>query len=364
MTWFHFCTANHNEIGKSTLIDMGDWFEAGLLDLGHEVTFSENHVEAGAINLFWECFAPGMGKEIAKAGIVYGIIATEIPDGYGFNWRPEPEWKARFDAFHEVASRASFIWAQIESTLPFYAQFCPAAFSALGFSERLIPDYIDQVPARDFCFFGLRTPYREEAVKKIRKYAKVEWPETFLSREGVAGLIAASKIGLSFKQSEQWPVPSPPRLGRLMLAKRGVAAEFVPVATQQGELVGLCPKDADFSDYALGILNSDWKRRANDVFENYRSEMPMRNIMERVLDQTLLGIGATGVSSKAPVSASNAASPGPGSSTDRSGTSKIGKIELSFDLWQVPSPPRATKKRGLISRTISKLAMALRAKTI
>jgi hypothetical protein len=290
MVWFHFCTANHNEVGRSTLVDMSDWFRAGLLDLGHQVTFSDSYVESGAINVFWERFRPRMLEELAKAGIVYGIIATEIPDGYAFNWRKEPEWKERFDAFHQVASRASFIWTMVESTLPFYSQFCRTAYMELGFSERLVPTHGFPGPDYDFCFFGLRTPYRERLVERLRKYAKVEWPEKFLSPDEVAELIGKSKIGLSFRQSEFWPIPSPTRLGRLMMAKRGVAAEFVPVATRQGKIAGLCPQSSGFADYALEILNSDWRSRAESVFDVYRTKMPMRDIMESVLNQTVQGI--------------------------------------------------------------------------
>jgi hypothetical protein len=290
MAWFHFCTANHNEVGRSTLVDMADWFEASLLELGHKVTFSDSYVESGAINVFWERFRPGMQDELAKAGIIYGIVATEIPDGYSFNWRKEPEWKARFDAFHEVAHRASFIWTMIESTVPFYSQFCRTAFMELGFSERLIPARGFFQPDYDFCFFGLRTPYRERLVERLRKYANVEWPEKFLSPDQVGELIGKSKIGLSFRQSESWPIPSPTRLGRLMMAKRGVAAEFVPVATNQGEIAGICPPSTDFADYALEILNSDWRRRAESVFDDYRLKMPMCDIMQRVLSQTVDGI--------------------------------------------------------------------------
>ena len=297
MTWFHFCTVNHNEGGRSTLVDMADWFEAGLLDLGHKVTFSKDHLEARAINIFWECFSPRIGMEIAKSGVVYGIVATEIPDGYAFNWRREPHWKERFDSFHAVADRAAFIWTMVESTLPFYSQFCPAAYMELGFSERLIPDYVDQTPEHDFCFFGLRTPYREQVIEKLRKHVRVEWPERLLSPEGVGKLIGASKIGLNFKQSERWPIPSAPRLGRLVLARRGVAAEFVPVATRLGELVGLAPETSDFAEYALDILHADWKSRANRTFERYRAELPMRDIMRGVIDRSLAGTQAAGTTS-------------------------------------------------------------------
>ncbi len=294
MAWFHFCLANHNTVGKSTLTDMIDWFKSGLRDLGHEVTCSDHDVETGAINIFWERFRPGSDKEIAQAGIVYGIIATEIPDGYAFNWRQEPEWKTRFDSFHQVASKASFIWTMIESTLPFYSQFCPTAYMELGFSERLVPSYLHDKPQHDFCFFGLRTPHREVVIEKLRRRAEVVWPENFLSPAEISKLIGQSKIGLSFKQSALWPIPSPTRLGRLMLAKRGVAAEFVPVATRQGELAGICPELSDYSEYALGLLDSDWKLRAEDVFEAYRAQMPMRDIMQRVLDCTVAGIVSSG----------------------------------------------------------------------
>jgi hypothetical protein len=303
MAWFHFCTANHNEKGRSTLVDMADWFEAGLLDLGHKVTFSDSTVEEGAINLFWENFAPGMGEAIAKTSVTYGIIATEIPDGHAFNWRTEPYWKERFDAFSEAAKGASFVWTMVESTVPFYSQFCPTAFMELGYSDRLIPKYQNDDPQIDFCFFGLRTPYREEIVRKLERYARVEWPKSLLTAEGVAKLVGDSKIGLNFKQSGQWPIPSPTRLGRLLMAKRAVASEFVPVATRQGEITGLCPEGAPFHEYALEILNSDWRARAKRAFEVYKETMPMKLIMENILDHTVSSLPPERHSGQVPIAA-------------------------------------------------------------
>lgn len=288
--WFHFCTANHDSVGRSTLVDMAAWFEAGLLDLGHKVTFSESHVEPSAINLFWECFLPGMGSQIGELGVRYGIIATEIPDGVGFNWRTEPHWKARFDAFAEMASGADFIWAMVESTVPFYSRYCPTAFMELGFSERLIPSYINEEQVFDFSFFGLKTPYRIEVVERLRKYANVVWPDKFLTADEVGGLIGKTKVGLNFKQSELWPIPSPTRLGRLMMAKRDIASEYTEVMTRQGEIVGLCPPGQNLVDFALERLGSDWKGRADRVFEEYRVQMKMRDIMDSVLHRTVSDI--------------------------------------------------------------------------
>lgn len=74
------------------------------------------------------------------------------------------------------------------------------------------------------------------------------------------------------------------------MAKRGVAVEYVPVATRQGELVGICPESMEYGDYALSLLNSDWKTHAEEVFEAYRVKMPMREVMENILDHTLPGL--------------------------------------------------------------------------
>lgn len=288
--WFHFCTANHSPLGRATLADMFDWFEAGLLDLGHKVTLSESHVEPRAINLLWDCFLPGMADQIIKTHITYGVIATEIPDGSGFNWRTEPHWIERFNAFSEVAKYASFIWTTVESTVPYYSQFCPTAFVELGFSLRLVPEEINVKPEVDFSFFGLRTPYRLDVVERLRKYANVEWPEKFLSPKEVAILIGKTKVGLNFKQSEKWPVPSPTRLGRLIIAKRDVATEFTPEVTRQGAIVGMPTIGQDFVDFALERLNSNWQEQAEASFENYRKNMPMSGIMKIVIDRTISGL--------------------------------------------------------------------------
>ena len=46
--WFHFSSFNHDPVGRTSLVDLAAWFEAGLIDLGHKVTFSDRQVEPGA----------------------------------------------------------------------------------------------------------------------------------------------------------------------------------------------------------------------------------------------------------------------------------------------------------------------------
>jgi hypothetical protein len=69
-----FCTAKHDKIGRSTLIDMADWFEVGLLDLGHEVTFSDDHLEARAINVFGSFSRQERSKKLRNRALSTGSL--------------------------------------------------------------------------------------------------------------------------------------------------------------------------------------------------------------------------------------------------------------------------------------------------
>ena len=244
--------------------------------------------------MVWECFRPSMAAQLHKTHLPFGIIATEIPDGAGFNGRREPDWRARYTSFGDVARRASFIWTMVESTVPYYAQFCPTAFVELGYSDRLIPSDSNVEPDVDFSFFGLSTPYRIEAVERLRRHAKVVWPTGFLSAPDVRRLISRTRVGLNFKQSANWPVPSPTRLGRFLMARRDLASERTEVPTRQGEIIGMPPANEDFVEFALDRLRSDWRVRAERALASYRESMPMRTIMESVLDRTIGGIADQG----------------------------------------------------------------------
>lgn len=296
--WFHFCFSNHSRIGRQTLADMFQWFRAGLLELGHRVTVSDEYVYEGAINVFWENFFPGSHEKLEASGITYGVVATEIPHGDSFNGRSDGSWTSRWKSFPEVAAGAAFIWTMVESTVPFYSRFAPTAFVELGFSELLIPRATEQPQDIDFSFFGLRTPYREKVLRKLQSHARVCCPDRFLSGNEVASLISRTKVGLSFKQSETWPVPSPTRLGRHLMARRGLVTESTQVVTRQARLISIVPEGEDLAEFAMQKLRT-WQEDADVAFERYRTEMPMQMIVQDVLDRTrvsrLNAVGSKGL---------------------------------------------------------------------
>lgn len=285
--WFHLCLGNHSEIGKWTLADHVQWLEAGLTELGHAVTIGDS-LAPHSTNVLWDGFSPGQGRWLRDSGVQYGIVATEMPDGEGFNNRRDHEWQWRWPAFAEAAAGAKFIWSTIEESIPAYIAFAPTSFFEFGFSERLVPYEAGWDPEADFGFYGLVTPYRQEILERIEKRCKVYRPANdFMAPGEMARFIARCKIILCFKQAPDWSIPSPTRLGRALLSRRGIANEFVPVPTRQGRLIPIAPEGADYAEFCLERLNGPWKRDAHEAFDRYRAEMPMRRIVERLLDETV-----------------------------------------------------------------------------
>lgn len=286
--WFHLYLGNHDDIaGRNSLYDMVEWLVAGLTDLEHHVTVGDT-IAPQAMNIIWDNFRHGDERLVANGGFRFGLIATEIPTGATFNWRDEPPWPERRQAFEAVAPHAQFIWSTVEDSVPQYQRFAPAGYLELGFSERMIdPICSTAKPRFDFAFYGLLTPYRVSILEKLRRHCDIIVPETFLEGKAINKFIASAKIGICFKQSPSWPIPSPTRVGRLLHARRGIAAEFAARPTRVGQLIPMAGETADFAEFCLERLQEPWKLRADAALERFRATMPMRLILEKLLDTTL-----------------------------------------------------------------------------
>jgi hypothetical protein len=291
---FHFSTYNHLEQFKGTLLDMFAWLEAGLRDLGHEVTFSDESLSPTALNVVWEGFTPESGEELRDSGMEYGLIVTEFIDGTGFNKgspqsdqvdrRDEP-YRKRWHGYQAAASRARFFWSMVESNVDGLRRQAPASFIELGYSDRLVP-HAGNEPHIDFSFTGIVTPHRQRILEALEKLSQVVWHRKLLPIGERDKLFLATRINLSMNKTVDWQMPSPTRVGKALLSKRGIALDRTPQVTRQSSLVGCCPAGIDFVDFALAQLHRDWRRAAATAFERYRTELPMKGIMERVLDES------------------------------------------------------------------------------
>lgn len=214
---FHFTMLNHDEIGKKTLFDMYYWFRASLEELGHTVTFSD-HLNPFAINAIWENFSVESGSALAESGLQYGIVATEIPVNETFNNRSDGLWGRRWAGFLAAAKNALFIWSMVDKAIAVYEKMAPACFIELGFTQALVPAWVNcKVKFKyDFCFLGNITEYRRNMLKRLEKEASVFYSNDFFSWGKMGEVFKMCKIGLALRLSEDWPIPSPTRIGRLL----------------------------------------------------------------------------------------------------------------------------------------------------
>ena len=293
---FHFCTFNCAPPSRGTLVDMFLWLQAGLEELGHEVTYSDEALSPTAINVLWEGFSPEDGARLSASGFKYGIIVTEFMDGGGFNMgtpqsdqsdRRDKPYRRRWAGFREAAAGARFFWSMVDSNLSPLRERAPSSFLELGFSERLVPVDCEE-PTIDFSFTGILTPHRQRVLEELEQKANVVWHRYLLPVAERNRVFFSTRINLSIKKTVDWQMPSPTRVGLALLSRRGIALDRVPQKTRQSSLVDSCPEGMTFVDFALECLNRDWRAAAEIAFERYRAELPMKRIVERVLDESLL----------------------------------------------------------------------------
>jgi hypothetical protein len=246
------------------------------------------------MNVLWEGFSPESGEALRVSGLRYGIIVTEFMDGSGFNKgtprssqadRRDETYRKRWLGFEAAASRAHFFWSMVESNVPALRRRAPAAFVELGYSDLLLPKRVEE-PTIDFSFSGILTPHRQRILEVLEKRARVVWhgmPIPIAERDH---LFQATRINLSINKTVDWEMPSGTRVGLALLSKRGIALDRTPQRTRLSSFVDACPECVDYVDFALERLNGDWQKTAEIAFERYRAELPMKQVMERALDET------------------------------------------------------------------------------
>jgi hypothetical protein len=285
---FHFYLGNHDYGYREALTDGVLCLAAGLGELGHRFTLSDTQLDPAKINILWELFSPDQARALVASGVQYGIVTTEIPDGDGFNNRRDGDWVARWEGFKIAVAGAAFVWSLVEEAVPTYAAFAPSTFVEMGYSELLLPSKRTAPPTHDFCFFGHTTPHRAEILGRLGQRASVLWfRDSFVKTSQLPAFIAMARVGIALKLSHDWPIPSATRLSRLMHAGVDVAQERTSKSTRQSRLVPQQPEGMDFVDFALERLAGDVDAEAAATLQRYRAELPMKQVMEEVLDLTL-----------------------------------------------------------------------------
>lgn len=281
---FHICTVNHFPESRDTLNEQVVWLTEGLEALGHEVSYSAEGTDPHALNLFWEAFHPETSRRLIESGHKYAIIATEIPDGTGWNNISAGQWPLRYEGFVRAAQKAEFIWSLIPEAVPVYqAMGVKACYLEYGFSERL---RLNAGPKRDidFFFYGGAGEHRRDRINALSAAGFSAFhPGTIIASDVRDAILRRSKVVLGLKYHPDWPYTSASRIGRAILAGCAVAHEWTEKVLRPAHLIPMAPEDADWVEFASSVVARAGLHAAS-ALERYRLEMPIRRTMAAALD--------------------------------------------------------------------------------
>jgi hypothetical protein len=283
---FHICMVNHHPLARDTLAEQVTWLTEGLEALGHSVTYSDDHSDPDAINLLWEAFHPEFAERMCESGRRYGIIATEVPDGEGWNNARHLSWPDRWKGFEVAVKGAEFVWSLLPDAVPVYQKMgVRCAYLEYGFSERLL--MTGETRDIDFFFYGGAGDHRRDKINVLaREGFNSIHPGTIVSAELRDAMMRRSKVVLGLKYHADWPYTSVSRVGRAILGGCAVAHEWTEKILRPCHLVPMAPKDADWVSFASQVMDKA-KLHAESAIERYRLEMPIRQTTERALEGVL-----------------------------------------------------------------------------
>lgn len=281
---FHICTINHWPAARETLAEQIVWLTEGLESLGHEVTYSDSQAAEGAINVLWEAFHPEFAERLIASGHRYAIVATEVPDGAGWNHARHMAWPDRWKGFDIALKGAEFIWSLLPDAVSVYrAMGAKCAMLEYGFSERLRLDKSD-IQDIDFFFYGGCGGHRQDRINALSRAGFRSFhPGTIVSNDVRDAMLRRAKVVLGLKYHDDWPYTSASRIGRVILAGCAVAHEWTETVLRPAHFVPMAEKDEDWIEFAAGVL-AKAKEHAAAALERYRAEMPIKATMAAALE--------------------------------------------------------------------------------
>lgn len=284
---FHICLMNHIPIAQDTLAEQVTWLTEGLEACGHEVTVSADTADPSAINLLWEAFHPEFAEHVAQSGVRYAILATEIPDGGGWNHLRGGHWEERWRGFEIAVKGAEFVWSLIPEAVPIYrAMGAKCSYLEYGFSERLVMQGAENRDI-DFFFYGGAGDHRQEKINALSKegFCSIH-PGMIVSGEIRDAIMRRSKVVLGLKYHDAWRYTSASRIGRAILGGCAVAHEWTEQVLRPAHLVPMAPEGADWVQFASRVIGKA-KLHAESALERYRLEMPIKRTTEAALEGVL-----------------------------------------------------------------------------
>ncbi len=296
-------TGNHDPDRRRTLLDLVSWLAEGFREVGADVTVSAEQMTFDRANIIFENSHPhftdvfrSASAECRKAtgrAMVFVLYITEIFDGVGFDDGGNGTGRERYTNFLAGADLFSGFLTTVPSNLDFLRRIAPASFFEFGYCRALdLSAHRRNPPEHVISFSGGITPYRSAFLQAARDSGfKIYVPgrnvHTASAQTDVEyqTLVSSTAVNLCLRQHEDWPLPSAPRLARILHAATGAAVDSPPTTTELSRLFETFNGIDEFRVRYARLDVPEIMAGADDRLATYRARLPlaqeiMRNIEE------------------------------------------------------------------------------------
>lgn len=295
---FYIYVLNHQ---GGVIQDLALHLQKSLECCGHRAYFT-HHLVPGACNILVENFGPQLvhyALELAAAGTPFIVWGTEEITGDTFNrkvadshshYGDVEHWQLRYDNFLTTAEHAAAIWVPVEALVETYAAAVP------GVPVQFFPHgYADGFPAVtqraeadkdiDFYFSGARTEHRLKLLDTLASRFKVMHHDQDLPEYVRRDYLSRSKVCLSLRLSKDTRLPSVSRMHNMVMNRCYTLHEQCPLPSHLDPYVEHVPWPGILRACEEAMARPDRAERATAMHEKLRAELPMREIVPRILDE-------------------------------------------------------------------------------
>lgn len=294
---FNIYVGNQN----SAAVDLVLHLRTSLECSGHAVSIGPRLVP-GDCNILIENFGPRlveMAIDLAYDGTPIVVWGTEEITGETFNnavadehshYGDREHWKLRYDNFVTVAEHASAIWVPTETLLPTYRAAVPDVPVQLfphGYADGHPPLAHRPESAKDidFYFSGTGTAHRKSLLEQLARRHTVITHHHEVTEDMRRDYLSRAKVCLSLRLSPQTRMASVARMHALIMNRCFLLHERCPLQSH----LDACVTHVDWEELPdaceAALAAPDRRERAEAALERLRAELPMKEIVPRLLDE-------------------------------------------------------------------------------
>lgn len=261
---------------------------------GQETRVGTNQLDPKAINVFFDRFYddPTLPLQLKAGGVRYGIVCTELLglDG-SWNYGAEGHVPEVVAAFELAVRHAEFVWCFHDYSVPACTALNPrTAYLPLGYVPEM--DTLAATPWAsrdiDLLLCGMPSPRRDAISTGLSaqgfRMCYPGMPVPLMIRDS---LMERARINLSVQKTDRHDVVSVTRISHSITNRVPLLLETADIDNPFTKYCLVAEPGRAIEAAARHLRETDLEAWAKARYDQFRAEMPMSSIMERVLAATL-----------------------------------------------------------------------------